>query len=82
MKNTEKGGRRRFWRVSGDEDCPHESIVQLGSDKGNNEYYLCQECGAAMIREGKVSPEDERERIERENEEDKSLFDRFIGGSL
>lgn len=77
LKKLGEGG-RRVWRVSGDKDCRHESIVMLGSDKGNNQYYQCQDCGAAIVVEGESRPEAERKRIEREKEEEKSGFDKFI----
>ncbi|KXA93757.1 hypothetical protein AKJ66_01175 [candidate division MSBL1 archaeon SCGC-AAA259E22] len=76
MKSFNESG-KGVWRVSGDEDCPHGSTIMLGSDKGNNQYYQCQECGAVIIIEGESSPEQERERMEREKEEEKSGFDKF-----
>lgn len=64
--------------VSGDENCRHKSTISLGSDKGNNQYYQCQDCGATIIVKGESSPEEERKRIEREKEKEKSAFDKFM----
>lgn len=72
---------KKVWKVAGDESCDHDNLAQLGADKGNNEYYMCQDCGASIIKEGSVSPEVERERMEREREEEKSIFDKFLSGS-
>ncbi len=30
-------------------DCTHERIELLGSDKGNNRYYRCLDCGYGIV---------------------------------
>lgn len=69
---------RKVWIVSGDENCRHKSTTSLGSDKGNNQYYQCQDCGAVVIVKGESKPEEERERMEREKEKEKSGFDKLM----
>ena len=29
--------------------CRHQNLTLLGSDKGNNKYYRCEDCGYGII---------------------------------
>lgn len=66
----------KFYRVSGRKNCQHESLSHLGADGGNNEYFLCQECGAAIIKEGKSDYRKERKKMEVKGRE--SLINKFL----
>lgn len=66
----------KFYRISGKENCQHESLSYLGADGGNNEYFLCQECGAAIVKEGKSDYKKERKKMEEKVKE--SPFDKFL----
>lgn len=78
MEKNEDKHQIDAWRISGEEDCEHESLKRIGADKGNNEYFYCSGCGSAIVIEGKVSPAEERKEMRKEKEEEKSVIDKIF----
>jgi hypothetical protein len=58
------GGEDAVFKIGGEEDCPHESVVNIGADAGNNDYYKCRSCESVILKSGHSSPDgvDERYR--------------------
>ncbi len=65
---TPQKRRGTWYAIPGDVDCEHGPIIRLGADVGNNEYYQCQTCETALVREGHVDPREIREQHQNEHQ--------------
>lgn len=61
--DTQDSNSQDVYLIDADTDCSHDSVVQIGADGQNNQYFDCQTCSAVVIEESSL-PSSERNRGE------------------
>ncbi|MEF8777591.1 MAG: hypothetical protein V5A36_01630 [Natronomonas sp.] len=65
--SSPQGGEDAVFKIGGDEDCPHESLVNIGADAGNNDYYKCRSCESVILKSGHSRPDGADERYRQDS---------------